>query len=451
MLASHLLCRQRAPLKIVLIERAGSFGPGVAYGTADPGHLLNVSAGAMSAWADDSSHLLRWLDLNRGAVADLLPQRVDASTFIPRKVYGLYLQSILEQAVAQADGLVSLQRVVGEVVDLEPLPSAEGSEARRYRLRVEAGGTIEANQVVLAWGNSGLLPPMEPLRALRHGWAAEATTELDPEASVALLGTGLTMVDMVVSLCRQGHRGPIVALSRRGLRPNSHRSVEPIGPWLDLDAAPTTVLGLWRLVRRKVKEAERQGSDWRAVIDGLRPITAQLWQRLDRAERRRFLRHAAVVWDVHRHRIAPDLHQALQELIQNGQLTIAAARLTHTETRNGRQRLQIRRRGAGTTDTLIVDRLIQCTGVPLDYSRADQPLLNSLRQRLLLQPDPLGLGALCSERGELIDANGQVQTGLYTLGSPRKGQLWETIAVPELRVQVSNLAALLCAGFPRPS
>ncbi len=450
LLACHLLRRRSAPLEVVLVERSGTFGVGLAYGTADPQHLLNVSVGAMSAWHDDSSHLLRWLDLNRDALTDLLPDRVDASSFIPRKVYGLYLQSLLEEAEAQVDGDGAvLRRVTGEVVDLEPINAVSDSVAVRYRVHVEGGRSVVADQVVLACGNSALLPPLEPLRGLRHGWAADATHDLDPDATVALLGTGLTMVDMVASLRRQGHRGRIVALSRRGLRPNRHGVVEPIGPWLVLDQAPSSVLGLWRLVRRRVADAELQGLDWRAVIDGLRPITPLLWQRLGDAERRRFLRHVAVVWDVHRHRIAPSLHDMLQELIRDEQLSIVAGRLIHAETRQGRLRLQISRRGTGRIETMIVDRLIQCTGIPLDYRSTQERLLTRMRQRQLLHADPLGLGALCTDQGMLINASGNVQTGLYIVGSPRKGQLWETIAVPELRVQVRSLSDALCSLLPR--
>lgn len=471
LLASQLLRQAQRPLRLLLIERSGRFGAGVAYGTEDPGHLLNVSAGAMSAWPEDPSHLLRWLDLNRSALADLLPDRVDASSFLPRRIYGLYLQSILAEAEGLATERSSLQRIVADVIDLEPLDSdgfqvtalqattsrATGSRAtglratgsRGYRLHCNGHAPLRADQVVLAWGNSALPPRLQSTQAIRHGWAPDATADLAPEASVALLGTGLTMVDMVVSLQRQGHRGPLVALSRHGFRPNAHRCVEPLGDWLAPEQAPSTVVGLWRLIRKRVAQAHQQGQDWRAVIDGLRPRTQQLWARLDQRERRRFLRHAAVVWDVHRHRIAPDLEALLENLEANGRLRILPARLLAQTPEAAGLRLSIRRRGRAESEPLRVDRLILCTGIPLDYACGEQTLVGRLRERGLLQPDALGLGAQCDPGGTLLDAIAQPQPNLHTLGSPRKGQLWESIAVPELRLQARDLAQRVLLCLPR--
>jgi len=449
LLASQLLRQAQHPLRLLLIERSGRFGPGLAYGTEEPGHLLNVSAGAMSAWPDDPSHLLRWLDLNRSALADLLPAGVDASTFLPRQVYGLYLQSILEEAASLATGHTSLERLNLELLDLEPLDN-RSSMVPGYRLHFDGHPPRQADQVVLAWGNSALPPQLKPSLAIRHGWSADATSDLDPDASVALLGTGLTMVDMLVSLQRQGHRGPIVALSRHGLRPNAHRQVEPLGDWLDPEQTPSTVLGLWRLIRQRVAEAGRKDLDWRAVIDGLRPRTQQLWSRLDLHERRRFLRHVSVIWDVHRHRIAPELQALLEDLQAHGRLRILAARLLeHTVDEEG-LRLRIRRRGASRKcEAMRVDRLILCTGIPLDYARGQDTLVARLRERGLHQPDALGHGTECDAAGSLLSAGGQFQATLHTLGSPRKGQLWESIAVPELRLQARDLAHTVLKSLPR--
>ena len=267
---------------------------------------------------------------------------------------------------------------------------------------------IEADRVVLAWGNSAIPLPLRDHPQQRHGWCADATADLDPEASLALLGSGLTMVDVVVSLRGKGHRGPIVALSRRGHLPTAHLSVSvtPIGAWLNPEQAPNTLLELWRLIRMRVAQAEREGHDWRAVIDGLRPMNQKLWQRLSLQERRRFLRHAAVLWDVHRHRVAPQLHEQLQQLINSGALEIIAGRLKAKQSRAKRLQLRIRRRGAASSEYLEVDRLIICTGIRLDYARSTQPLLQRLLQRQQLQADVLGLGITTTPQGELVGGNG---------------------------------------------
>lgn len=447
MVACHLLRKATQPLRIVLLDRSERFGVGLAYGSRDPGHLLNVSAGAMSAWPHDPGHLLRWLELNREALAPLLPDGCDASSFLPRQVFGLYLQSILQ--LAESTSRHSLERRRDELIDLLPLEE-EADRRGGFLLQCSSGASIQAEQVVLAWGNSGALAATPEGSLQRLGWAADATADLDPEATVMILGTGLTMVDVVVSLRRQGHRGQVVALSRRGLRPNAHHSVTPIGAWLAPDSAPASVLALWRLIRRHVTQAEQQGQDWRAVIDGLRPVTQQLWQRLNQPERRRFLRHAAVFWDVHRHRIAPQLDALLQQELDSGRLRLLAGRLEQQLERDGKLDIRIRRRGSHRTEQIRVDRLILCTGIPLDYTSTDQACLKQLRQRGLLQADALGLGLTTSPVGALLKPDGQPSVGLFTLGSARKGQLWESIAVPELRQQAEALAGELLRNLSRP-
>ena len=450
LVAAQLLRTARRPLRILLIDRSGRFGTGLAYGTQDPGHRLNVSAGNMSAHPSDPGHLLRWLDLNREALDGLLSERIDASSFLPRQVFGYYLTSVLEEARLHAGDRVELELISADVVDLQPAGDADG-----YRLSFADGSERSADRVVLAWGNTAI--PVEATRTAnpsgsdrhwRQGWGADATAGLDPEATVLLLGTGLTMVDMVVSLQRQGHRGPVIALSRRGHAPNAHQAYRPIAPFLRSEDAPRTVLCLWRLLRERAALAAQEGDDWRGVVDALRPITQDLWRQLPENERRRFLRHGSVVWDVHRHRIAADLHALLQEWIDRGQLQILAGRLLNVQPVEGGLELRLRRRHAHDQETLRVDRVISCTGIPLNYERSGQPLLRRLREQGLLRSDSLALGLVSTADGALVDADGRPVPGLFTLGSPRKGDLWESIAVPELRHQAADLGRTLLKSLP---
>ncbi len=442
LVAAHLLKTANRPLLIKLIERSHDIGLGVAYSTDTTSHLLNVSAGKMSAFPDDPGHLLRWLHYNRSELAAFLPNDLNASSFIPRQIYGLYIQSILEFAEATAASNVRLERVIDEVVAVEP-------QAKRAIVSLRSNGTFVADKIVLAVGNAPAPPPAsQPNDSTnnsyqRHAWSADALAGLESNAPVLLIGTGLTMVDMVVALHARNHQGKIYAVSRRGLKPLPHLSTKPYPAFLTPDTAPKTIRGLLRRLRSEVETAVVQGYDWRSVIDSLRPITQQVWQQLPRVELQRFLRHASPYWDVHRHRIAPEIGQVVQAMLDSGQLTITSGRIQGYEAASDAVAVTVRRRQTTTNWVLQVSRVVNCTGVQADYRRSSQSLIANLRDQRLIRPNDIGLGLDTAADGAVFDAQGKRSTLLYTLGTPRKGNLLETIAVPELRDQAQALAATL--------
>ncbi|MFM7439804.1 MAG: FAD/NAD(P)-binding protein [Snowella sp.] len=337
---------------IKLIERSHEIGRGVAYSTHNIGHLLNVSAGNMSAFPDDPGHLLRWLNYNYTELAPFLPYDLNVSSFIPRQIFGLYIQSILEEAEATASSNVRLERISDEVVGIEP-------EAKKAKVTLASKKTFAADRVVLAIGNSPATPPAldnHQMSYLRNAWSADAVTDLDPDASVLLIGTGLTMVDMLVSLKASNHRGKIYAVSRRGLFPLTHRATPPYPPFLTPATAPKTVRGLVRQLRQEVQTAQAQGYDWRAVVDSLRPITQQLWGQLPPSEQQKFLRRLTPYWDVHRHRIAPEIGVIVQSFLDSGQLTVTAARIQDYQATADGVKVTIKRRKSQTQEVLTVDR-----------------------------------------------------------------------------------------------
>lgn len=432
LVAVHLLRTATQPLTIQLIERSSEFGRGVAYGTRVDAHLLNVPAGKMSAFPDQPTHFLNWLH-TAGYT------NIEASTFVPRRLYGTYVQSLLEDAISKAPAGVTLNRIADEVVAL----SSTGSMAT---LQLCNGTHLTADKVVLALGNfqAALPAPLAtcPQRdcLVRDAWEDGATADLDPTDPLLIVGTGLTMVDIVIALQAQGHRGPIYAVSRHGLQPQRHQPYEPYTTRLTLETAPNTTRGLVRWVRNEVEWALAQGYDWRAVIDALRPISQVLWQKLSVAEQRRFLRHVKAYWEVHRHRIAPTVADSLDEAITQGQLVYQGGRIQSCSIEGDYVQVTLRRRHETRPVTLTVRRILNCTGSNCDYRRFQHSLITSLHEQHLIRASALGIGIDTASNGALIQADGSASTVLYTIGTPRKGNLWETTAVPELREQAKALA-----------
>lgn len=433
MVAVHLLRSATVPIAIKLIERRPVVGLGVAYGTREACHLLNVPAGNMSAFPDDAGHFLRWLE-------SCCEHLYGADSFVPRKLYGAYLQSILREAEAEAPALVRLERIQDEAVAILP-------DNKVGRVQLQSGATLQAERIVLAVGN---FPPSNPgvkdgsfYRSPRYSsdpWSPTVFKDIDPLDSVLLIGSGLTTTDLILALKERGHRGTIQVISRHGLLPRQHRHSAPYPPFLTIADISSTLCVLLRRVRREIDHAARQGYDWRVVIDSLRPQTQVLWRALTATDKKRFLRHLRPYWDSHRHRIAPEVAAAIDQLQQSRQLLFHAGCIQSYEERDDGVDVTYKPRHQHEPHTLRVNRVINCTGPECNYRKLQHPLMVNLLAAGLIRPDPLALGLEVNTTGALVSATSAASRRLFTLGPPQKGGLWETTAVPEIREQAQALA-----------
>jgi len=437
-LATELL-RGDPELEVVLIERDGCPGRGAAYGTHIPAHLLNVTAQNMSALADNPLHFLRW-------AREHYSDQAQPNDYLPRRVYGKYVESILCDAIEE-----NPERFEWKRDEALSITQAHG----KANIVLRSGNKILADVVVLALGN---FPPTDlklpgrreyDQRFVANPWSLNALDNIAPENSVLLVGSGLTSVDVAISLRERGFKGKIRVISRHGLLPQTHKRTAAWPARWD-HSHPRSLRGLLRLIRSEVAKAEKEGADWRAVIDSIRPFTQSIWCSLGRREQRRFLRHLRAYWDVHRHRVAPEIGKLLEKEMAEGQLEIHAGRITEYREQGDSVEVSYRNRGDRESRKICVDYVINCTGPDGDCRRTDSPLLNNLLDQQMVRPDTLFLGLDTAENGALLDARGVPSDFLYTVGPLRKGNLWETIAVPEIRLQVSELAFHLLSRFERP-
>lgn len=420
MLAAQLL---RAGMqRVTLIERAGAAGRGLAFGAADPIHLLNVRAGNMSAWPDRPGHFVEWL-----------AERGDATAFAARRDFGAYVEAQLAAAETEWPG--RLTRVRGDAVDL--MEQGDG-----VTIELAEGAPIEADAAVLAIGNLPPPPPGRQLAALPSGlwvadpWSGDIAAGLGDDDQVLVIGTGLTMVDVVLLLEERGFKGPIQALSRRGLIPQAHADGPHAGKREDMPG--TTASRLLRDVRSR---GEQIG--WRHAVDQLRPFTQTMWQSASDAERRRFLRHLRPWWDIHRHRIAPSVAARIQAMIDRGQLRVAAGKIASVEAQGEQAAVHWRPRGSEAVERIDVARIINCTGPEADLPRSPESLLKALFERGAIRPGPVGLGIDVDGRMRVLKADGAPDPRLCAVGPITRGLLWEIVAVPDIRGQVADLAARL--------
>lgn len=423
--------------RVALVDDRPRPGLGVAYGTTRLEHLLNVAAGKMSAFPDDPDHLVRWLG-ERG-------HGYTPADFIPRALYGEYLRDLLAEGVRGG----GIEVVRGRCTGLRRSGAGYAAEIDK--------GEREASAAVLAIGNSA----PRALRArsrdgdesglgrvIQNPWGEPPFDRIGKKDRVVLVGTGLTAVDVVLTLDAVGHRGSITAISRRGVLPRTHAAAMPRAvtvPPRELIVGKT-VREATRAVREACEREMAAGGDWRTVIDALRPHTNEAWRGWSMEDRHRFCRLLRPFWDGHRHRMAPSIASRIGEHLASGRLRIVRAGVEAVETtRDGAHVIVRAENGAGRQEGEIEAAWVfNCGGPNTDPSRWNDPLIASLLEGGLATIDPLGLGIDTNEDAVVIGRGGTPTKNLYAIGPLRRPLLWESTAVPEIRVQAVAIARSLC-------
>jgi uncharacterized NAD(P)/FAD-binding protein YdhS len=426
--AFHLM-RQGTLARVILIDQRPGFGLGLAYSTPSLRHLLNVPAGKISALPDQPDHFLNWLRKNHDPAAT-------EKTFAPRAVFGRYIQSLLASAGP----------IVQEIATVHDVRLDDDGAV----LALDNGCKLRADLVVLATGNfdpaplPGITKAASDSGLYRHNaWAAETYEGLHPDAPVALIGTGLTGVDVVLRLRELGHRGRIIAVSRHGIFPNRHDDYTPLSSTAITSDIPATCVAYLRALRAAI----HGGAEWRAAIDSLRETTNELWLRLPIEEKKRFRRHLQRRWDVVRHRMAPPIADIIESELRNGTLEIREGHLKTVAASPAGAYITVRAHDG--SESFYADRVINCTGPSMNYRRVPSTLLQNLFKRGLAASGPLGTGFHCSEDGAVIGAGGDASEIIFNLGPGRLGDLLESIAVPEIRQQAVELASTLADRMKR--
>ncbi|MGY2288528.1 FAD/NAD(P)-binding protein [Pseudomonas sp. SDO528_S397] len=442
MLAVQLL-RLAGPRKILVIEPRAELGRGEAYSAVELGHTLNGNAARMSVDPDNANDLTQWLTdyIAAGGWPQSAEQPVPVSElFPPRGIFGLYAQQRLAEARASSQSTV--EHVRAEVVDLQVEPASA-------LLTLSDGQQLRGTFAVLA---TGMFPAARTPQTESSGlnaaavdpWDVHAMTQLDPHATVLIIGSGLTMVDAVVSLEQAGHRGPIQVFSRHGLLPHVRRQPPAWVDFLADDLSLRSPLQLLRELRRQCRLALAQGIDWQAPLDTVRVHIGRLWSQASEREKRQFVRHVRPWWESHHHRSPPLSAELVARLHGEGRLRIQAASFKGlVPAGDGKVTIGLRPRGQQAVTQVSGAALINSSGIEYDWRRVARPLPQQLLARGLIQPGPLALGIAAHPSGAVLDAQGAVSSRLFAMGPPLRGVWWESTAVTDVALQAKALATQL--------
>lgn len=437
-LFSELL--ERTPAQALHLDwytGGGAPGRGVAYGTRSESHLLNVRAASMSMFAGKPRGFLDYMQRGDPSIA--------GTDFLPRRRYGDYLEAEVERALQQGIAHGHDVRLLPVKVDAL-VPEGDGITV------IHGETSARADAAVLALGSlpAQPLPGVDPAALAAGRYVVNPWPLLDGAVNLApaprhvvLIGLGLTAIDVLLELSTRWPDARFTAISRHGLMPEPHhRTVAaPSGDSAELVEAmrDAPVVRHWLHLLR---DAIQQEDDWRTVLDSLRPHTPSLWADLSLEERSRFMRHARWAWERARHRMAPQIHDAMTALESAGRLQRQRGRMRSVTLTGDALNLAVEH--AGVPQTLTADLVIQTVGLNTDVRRTQHPLVSQLVANAHVMPDPLGLGMQATADGHLLHA-GQPWPHLFALGSMLRGTLWESTAMPEIRQQARSLADRLLA------
>jgi len=440
------LLRQPGRRRLIVIEPRQALGRGEAYSASQLGHTLNGNAARMSVDPDNADDLTQWLEqhIAAGGWPESAEQDVPvAELFPPRGLFGVYARQRLAEAQAWGARQGScLEHVQAEVVDLEV--AAQG-----VIVTLADGRSLQGARAVLA---TGMFAAARTARIEDDGfnaaavdpWNVAAMGNIDPAGRVLIIGSGLTMVDALVSLDVAGHRGPIEVFSRHGLLPQVRRQPPAWNDFLAADPDVRSPLQLLQALRAECRQAREQGIDWQAPLDTVRVHIARLWSQATDRQRRQFVRHVRPWWESHHHRSPPQGEALLQRLLQQGRLRVHAASLQRVIPAPGASpTIAVRLRGQSAITEISGAALINSSGIEYDWRRVDRALPRQLLQRRLIQPGPLALGIAADAGGAVQHADGHFSDRLFALGPPLRGMWWESTAVTDVALQAKALALRL--------
>lgn len=442
--AVQLARQTKKKIHIILFNTLYPFAEGVAYSTRHPMHVLNVTAGRMSFFPDSPNHFAEWI-LKKHTTEFSgfgLAQLEDA--FVPRSLYANYISDVFTHEII-FNPLINFTLI-------EETASSISEKENNFIVSTDKKNNFSCDKIILATGNESPAVPsfisdeiVKKEIYCENPWQTQSQKTNNSSESILLLGTGLTMIDNMLSIFNQGFKGKIIAVSTKGFLPLAFRKSETDYAILNELKKPYDINTVFDIFRKHVHRVRNYGVSGVSIVDALRPLTQEIWKELSFEDRKRFLVHIRRLWGVARHRLPFTVFDLMNSYINSKRLEIFAGRLTNVKLQNGIAKATIKLRATSEKLHFNIQKIINCTGPLTDITKSKSPLIKNLIAAKIITPDALHLGINATADGNIINERGNVSNSMYTLGPPLKGVLWESTAVPEIRVQAMELAKKILA------
>jgi uncharacterized NAD(P)/FAD-binding protein YdhS len=430
-------------LHVTIVEPRPSLGEGIAYSTPDDKHLLNAPATFFSLYPEQPNHMVEWLQRHYDApLLDLW--RDEDSIYVPRSVYGEYVRDELRASISLAGPDQKFEHLRASAAHIRSGPL-------KMMVVLGDGREIEADHIVLATGMPLSRPAFETdalrehPRYLPDPWDLPRYREIASVGVVAIIGTGLTMLDSLVSLERVGFGGRVELISRRGLSVAARRVVPPTSSVFNPESLPSSALQAMRSVQKARRDLAGSKSDWQSLPPAIIPVSDPIWIGASDLEKKRFLRHLRPFWETARHRAAPQTRRLADEWHRQGRLRQRAGRIKAARTNGIQLSMDVRWRGQALDESVVVDSIICCSGAEFDLRTAalTHPLLANLLEDGMISPGPVSFGLDADLDGAVRDSTGSRLGWLSAIGPPLRGVHLESYSMPDIIPQISTLVGRL--------
>lgn len=447
-----------AQLSITIIEPREELGGGLAYGGDDPDHRVNGTHELLVLFPDDIGHFARWYEAAGASVRDPEARAESGVRYVRRSDVRRYMNETLQSTLDENAHGTTVHHVRDRAVGARRVDHG-------VELELASGRTLAPDLIILAFGGQRPSPPRTVTAAARthpgyigDPFDTEALSTISPDNAVLLVGTGLTAADVLATLSRRGHSGPIKAISRRGLLPQPQgaapdvaalmqRLARPMPRFIERHGAGLSLRAAVRALRQDMATAVAEGRDLKAPFDEARDAAGWLWPNFTETEKRRFLRHLKPWYDVNRYRMVPQTGDTVAAMVDSGQLEFRVARLAGLEARGERlEALLIRRDRTSTRESF--DTVINCTG---PRTLSDDGFVAALCDCGLARPDSMGLGFEVDAEGRVLDSEGNAQDAIWAFGLLTRGRFGDMTAIPQIAFRLHRslpalVQALDCAG-----
>ncbi len=455
--AIHLSRIARQPLEIVIIEPSEVLGGGIAFSAKDPDHRLNAPTRVHFLYPENTESFTEWHAASGAEQADPESVAADGRVFARRADFGAYVSAELDAHRRENPSRSTITHLRGTAIGLSRQDAG-------WRLELSSGAVLDTSVVLVTPCNfrPALPAPFEELAAHRAIYADPRDlarfSEIAPDANVLIVGTGLTMADIAVTLLRDGPERRLTAISRRGLFPRPQRShppsesvwaalARPIPAFVERHGVPQTALAVLRAHRADIARLAAQGIEWQVAFDELRDAAYRLWPSMPAVEQQRYFRHLSPWYETHRFRLPPQVGEKLDSYRRDGRLQYRAGFLTQASAEDAAVRVGIRARGQALEEEKTFDAVINCTGLERDPERSGNPFLAQLIGEGLATASPFGMGLEVDQDCRSLSAGGGAIENLLILGPTTRSRFGEINGIPTIAQQIHRVTKQIAAAL----